>query len=263
MPGCHRRAVIVIRPLMGTVFRVTVPDRTTAAPVDEVFEWLQWVEAAFSTFRDDSEISRVARGELYVDDASIEVRHVLARCEELEEATGGRFSIRPGRRGGPGLDPAGLVKGWSVDEAALLLKRAGIEDFSIDAGGDVLCAGRPLDGADRWRVGIRHPDRPDDAIGAVVVIAGGAVATSGTYFRGDHIRGTAEQSLSSVTVVGPQLGTADALATAVFADQAKSLDWMQAFSDYGVLVMTTDGMLRWTENLNGMVMPDQGATGSP
>lgn len=256
--------MIVVRPLMGTVFRLAVPDDTSTAVIDEAFDWWREVEERFSTFRVDSEISRIGRGELSVDDASTDVRHVLARCEELEAATEGRFSIRPGREGGPGLDPAGLVKGWSVDEAALLLQRSGLSDFSIDAGGDVLCVGRPLDGARRWRIGIRHPDRPEDAVGAVVEIDHGAVATSGTYFRGEHIWGGAERTLASVTVIGPQLGTADALATAAFADQAASLDWMAAFPGYGVLVITADGLARWTADLEGVVVePAQGATGSP
>ncbi len=245
--------MIVIRPLMGTVVRIAVADGTPSGPIDEAFAWLAWVEATFSTFRTDSEISRIGRGELAPDDASIEVRHVLSRCAELELLSGGRFSIRPGRVGGPGLDPAGLVKGWSIDEAALLLQRAGVDDFSIDAGGDVLCVGRPPEG-DRWRVGIRHPDRPEAAVGAVVAITQGAVATSGTYFRGDHIWGSGDRRLASVTVVGPQLGTADALATAVFADQAASLDWVGAFPGYGVLVITLDGLVRWTTDLDGVVV---------
>lgn len=245
--------MIVARPLMGTIFRIAVPDGTPAAIVDDAFAWLDGAEAMFSTFLPGSEISRIGRGELAVADASPEVRDVLARCEEMVEATGGRFQIRPGRPGGPGLDPAGLVKGWSVDEAALLLLGRGVGDFSIDAGGDVLCVGRPLDGDDRWRVGIRHPDRPEDTLAAVVTIPHGAVATSGTYFRGEHIAAVAERTLASVTVIGPRLGTADALATALFADQARTLDWMADFPGYGVLVVGVDGSLRWTDDLDGIV----------
>ena len=125
-----------------------------------------------------------------------EVRQVLAHCAEIEEASGRRFAIRPGRPDGPGLDPAGLVKGWSVDEAAMILRGHGLRDFSIDAGGDVLCVGTPPDGG-RWRVGIRHPQRPDTAVAAVVEIESGAVATSGTYFRGEHIQTTGERTLAS------------------------------------------------------------------
>ncbi len=247
--------MIVSRPFMGTVFRIEVPDSPPTAVIGEVFDWWTHVEETFSTFIPESDISRIGRGELAESDASREVRHVLARCAEIEEASGGRFSIRPGRTGGPGLDPAGLVKGWSVDEAAMILLGHGLSDFSIDAGGDVLCVGRPPDG-ERWRVGIRHPEHPETAVAAVVEIDSGAVATSGTYFRGEHIRGKTAQALASVTIVGPQLGTADALATAVFADQARSLDWLRAFPGHGVLAITLDGKLRMTADLEGRVVVD-------
>ena len=49
----------------------------------------------------------------------------------------------------------------------------------------------------------------------------GAVATSGAYERGQHIvdprTGRPPRGVLSVTVVGPDLGTADAYATAAFA----------------------------------------------
>ncbi|HEX5631410.1 MAG TPA: FAD:protein FMN transferase [Acidimicrobiia bacterium] len=245
--------MIVSRPFMGTVFRIEVPDGTPDSVIGAAFAWWTHVEETFSTFIPESDISRIGRGELADADASREVRHVLARCAEIEEASGGRFSIRPGRPDGPGLDPAGLVKGWSVDEAAMILLGHGLSDFSIDAGGDVLCVGRPPDG-ERWRVGIRHPEHPETAVAAMVEIDSGAVATSGTYFRGEHIRGKAARALASVTIVGPQLGTADALATAVFADQAQALGWLGAFPGYGVVVITSDGKLRMTADLEGRVV---------
>jgi len=243
-----------VEKLMGTVFTITVfDDEVDPAAVDAAFSWLRHVEATFSTFRDNSEISRIGRGELDLDDASSDIRHVLARCEELEEASEGRFSIRPGRVGGPGLDPAGFVKGWSVDEAALALQIDGLTRFVIDAGGDVQCLGTPPDGH-RWRVGVRHPEDPDK-VGAVLRIREGAVATSGTYFRGEHIwgSGNGKQDVASVTVVGPSLGVADALATAIYGDRASSLAWMSRFPDYGVMLMTSEGLLKWTEPLDGIV----------
>jgi thiamine biosynthesis lipoprotein ApbE len=109
---------------------------------------------------------------------------------------------------------------------------------------------------------VRSPRRPDTAVVAVIEIRRGAVATSGTYFRGEHIRGSAARSLAGVTIVGPQLGTADALATAVFADQAESLDWLGAFPGYGVMVVTTTGLLRWTANLEGLIVVPASPGGS-
>jgi len=239
--------------VMGTVFAITVLDPIAASVVDDVVAWLHHVDDTFSTFRPQSAITRIGRGELDPSDAPPEVRHVLAWCEDFEEASDGRFSIRPGRPGGPGLDPAGYVKGWSVDEAALLLLDAGASNFMINGGGDVLCVGSPPDG-ERWRVGIRHPDDPW-FVGPVLAITGGAVATSGTYERGAHIRTTGSGATppASVTVAGPRLGTADALATAIFADGAASLGWVDRFPGYEVLLVTTDGRVQWTEGLDEAV----------
>lgn len=248
------RGVSHVQDLMGTVFTISVFDDVPAGIISAVFDWLRSVESTFSTFLDDSEISRFGRGEIDLDGLSSDVRHVLARCAELEDSTDGRFSIRSTRpTDGSRIDPAGFVKGWSVDEAALQLQAEGIERFVINAGGDVLCVGAPPEGG-RWSVGIRHPESLE-SLGAVLNVTGGAVATSGTYLRGDHIWGSRVGSgrITSVTVVGPSLGVADALATAVFGDQAPSLAWLSRFPEYGVLLMTADHRLQWTPSLDGLV----------
>jgi FAD:protein FMN transferase len=169
-----------------------------------VFTWLHWVDATFSTYRDDSEIVRLDRGEL--DDPHPHVREVLARCEELRRETGGYFDVRAGGR----LDPSGYVKGWAVQRAA---DRFGGRRFLIDAGGDVVLRGS-------WRVGIRHPYERD-RLAAAITVSDCAVATSGAYERGPHVldphTGRPASGLSSVTVIGRDLGTVDAYATAAFA----------------------------------------------
>ena len=168
-----------------------------------VFAWLRWVDATFSTYRDDSEISRLDRGEL--DDPHPLVREVLARCEELRAETGGYFDVRAGGR----LDPSGYVKGWAVQRAAAF----GCGRFLIEAGGDMVLRGS-------WRVGIRHPYERG-RLAAAITLSDCAVATSGAYERGEHIldpfTGRPATGLSSVTVIGRDLGTVDAYATAAFA----------------------------------------------
>jgi thiamine biosynthesis lipoprotein len=168
-----------------------------------VFAWLRWVDATFSTYRADSEISRLDRGEL--DDPHPLVQQVLARCEELRVETGGLFDVRAAGR----LDPSGYVKGWAVERAAAF----GRGRFLIDAGGDIVLRGT-------WCVGIRHPYEPGK-LAAAITAADCAVATSGAYERGPHIidprTGRPATGLSSVTVVGRDLGTADAYATAAVA----------------------------------------------
>jgi FAD:protein FMN transferase len=193
------------------------------------------VDATFSTYKEDSDISRLERGELELHDAHSDVAAVLGRCEEVREETRGYFDARAGDT----LDPSGLVKGWSVDRAGEILERAGARNFAVYAGGDILVRGRPEPGKG-WRVGIRHPHRAD-RMAAVVEAGDLAIATSGAYARGDHVldphTGRPPSGLLSVTITGPVLATADAYATAAFAMGAErgpawtaQLDGYEAFS---------------------------------
>src|SRR5215212_2197112 len=99
---------------------IDIDVRDAEVDVEPAFAWLREVDATFSTYREDSEISRLDRGELALADCRPEVDEVLTRCRALHDATGGYFSVRPDRR----LDPSGLVKGWAIDGAARRLARA-------------------------------------------------------------------------------------------------------------------------------------------
>jgi thiamine biosynthesis lipoprotein len=206
-----------------------------------VFDWLRFVDATFSTYKEDSEISRLNRGELALSDAHETVREVLARCEELREETGGYFDARaplPGR-----VDPSGLVKGWSVDRAGAILGAAGLRNYAVNAGGDMVLRGAALPD-DRWRVGIQHP-RLRDKIAKVVEANDLAVATSGAYARGDHVTDphTAKPpaGVLSVTITGPQLATADAYATAAFAMGEHGPAWTRQLPDgYEAMTILAD-----------------------
>lgn len=215
---------------------------------DRFFARIARLESLLSRFRPQSQISRIAAGRLHRDDADPAVREVLTRCEELRERTDGDFEHEPWRRGDEHdpsvvrLDVNGLAKGWIVEDAAMILRAEGIEEFFVNAGGDVVAtrpAGRPA-----WRVGIQHPaDR--DAVAAVLELSCGAVATSGTYERGNHLRGRAA-AVDSVTVTGPDLAVADALATASWASGAlRPTWWDRVAGDHGLLALGTDGRLRW------------------
>ena len=196
----------------------------------EVFAWLRGVDALFSTYRPDSEISRLDRGVLALPDADPLVREVLARCERLRAATGGYFDARASGR----LDPSGLVKGWAVERAGALLEARGARRFCISAGGDLMVRGGP------WRVGVRHPRRRR-RLAAALAVSDAAVATSGAYERGAHVvdphTGSPARGSASVTVVGPDLGTADAYATAAFAMGARGPAWTAGLEGYEAMTV--------------------------
>src|SRR4051812_46847154 len=104
--------------IMGMPIVVDVRDVDDAAALEPLFDWLRVVDARFSTYKEDSEISRLNRGELSIDAAHRDVREVVALCEELRVETDGFFDVRAGAE--DVLDPSGLVKGWSVDRAAAI-----------------------------------------------------------------------------------------------------------------------------------------------
>jgi len=222
--------------IMGTAVAIHGPDPTHPASV-EAMDHLRWVESTFSTFLADSQISRINAGTLDVDDSNDAVQDVLLRCELFSDATRGAFNHRVGKR----IDPAGYVKGWAVDGAAEILHHHGIENFMIWAGGDIRTCGHP-DGEEYWSIGIRNPWDETRAIDAVH-LRDGAIATSGRYERGDHIRGTGTDGLASLSVVGPRLAIADALATAVMSVGLGSAGWFSDFRDYQLIAVADDGRL--------------------
>jgi len=237
--------------VMGMAVSIDIRDPGAANDtVAEVVSWLHHVDATFSTYIDDSVISRLGRGELDIADASDEVRDVLRLCEEIRIDTDGAFDIfEVPAPNGTTLDPSGLVKGWSIELAATMLERSGCTNFCINAGGDIALRGQPTVG-EPWRIGIRHPEQIHEL--ATVVTASGplAVATSATYERGAHIidprtrQPTTE--LASVTVVGPDLTLADAYATAVFVMGLDGLEWILERPGYDAYAITHDAITTWT-----------------
>jgi thiamine biosynthesis lipoprotein len=246
-PPSQRRA----EEIMGTVVSIDVREPfVTPEVLDAVFDQLRAVDARFSTYKPDSEISRLARGELIEGDCSADVRHVLAACDHLAVTTAGAFDARRHRTDGA-LDPSGFVKGWALEEAAWLIDSAGGRNYWVNGGGDIVARGEAEPGR-AWRVGIRHPDEVD-RVAAVLAIRDRAVATSGNYERGDHIAdprsGAAPAGLRSVTVVGPGLAFTDAYATSIFVMGLPGLEWLDAYPEYAALAITDDDRVVWTPGM--------------
>lgn len=227
--------------VMGTVVSFDVRDVPAMLAHDAIAAAcrdLHRVDATFSTYREDSAIRRIDRGDLHLDDAGDDVRWILQRCERLREETNGWFDARATGK----LDPSALVKGWAVQRVSDQLSRAGLHDHCVTAGGDIACRGgaRP---ADHWRIGVQHP-LTADWVAAILELRGGAVATSGLYERGDHIidpvTGTTPGDILSVTVTGPDLGLADAYATAAFAMGADGPEWTTTLSGYEAMTILAD-----------------------
>jgi len=215
----------------------------TRAAVEGAFAVLRAVDATFSPFREDSELSRLRRGELALADTCDDMRLVEQLARTAVERTDGAFDPWRWR---DGYDPTGLVKGWAVSRVGELLR--GVDgDVLVNAGGDVLArsaSGQP------WVVGIEDP-RDRASVLATVRLVDGAVATSGPAARGAHIvdprTGLPAKGVVSATVVGPSIVWADVDATAAVVLSERAVAWTGTLHGTSGMLVLADGRVhRWS-----------------
>jgi thiamine biosynthesis lipoprotein len=251
-----------VEEVMGTVVSFVVPTSEVPAPgvtnaLNEACRILHEADAVFSTWNPGSPMSRLRRGELALGDAPSVLREVLAACQLARELSGGWFDpwAMPG-----GVDPTGLVKGWATQRAAIELQTAGITSAMINAAGDIAVLGEPEPGR-AWRVGIRDPRRPEQL--ACIVPVEGAIATSAHYERPGQVLDPRDRvpalGLRSATVVGPDLGMADALATGLLAAGAAGLPHVAALEGYSAYAVGAAGVIRVTPGFPPTTRPPSGS----
>jgi FAD:protein FMN transferase len=205
---------------------------------------LHELDELFSTWKPDSPMSRLRRGELQPPAVPAELHEVLRLCRRARHLSGGWFD--PWRMPG-GLDPTGLVKGWAVEQALAIVAASGSPAAMVNGGGDLAVLGE-APGGGAWRIGIRHPWRRDAL--ACVIEVHQAVATSGSYERGPHLvdprTGEPAEAAASATVTGPSLAIADALATALAVGGEQVLELLGDIAGYEGYLVTVDGSERMT-----------------
>ena len=223
--------------------------------VDRVDEYFHKVDQDFSTYKSESEVSGIRRGELEVADASEDVKKVWKLCEHAQELTLGAFD--PWKVEG-GFDPSGLVKGWAADVAAKMLVCAGVESVLINAAGDLVLRGGQLsEGGELkpWNIGISSPEDVNQIV-KTFDVNDGSVATSGDYEKGAHIvdphTGLIAIGARSASVVGPDGAICDALATALMVDGRDAQRWMgrPELAEYSFWVINRDDETAWSYGPN-------------
>jgi thiamine biosynthesis lipoprotein len=162
---------------------------------------------------------------------------------------------KPGMR----IDLGGIAKGHAVDRCISLLRELGVKQALVTAGGDSRMIGdrwgRP------WSIGVRDP-RNEDKLTAVIPLQDVAVSTSGDYqryFEEDGIRyhhiinptsGDSARALRSVTIIGPDATTTDALSTSVFVMGRESgLELINRMPDIDAILVDQKGQLYYSDNL--------------
>ncbi|MBT8048864.1 MAG: FAD:protein FMN transferase [Xanthomonadales bacterium] len=157
------------------------------------------------------------------------------------------------------LDFGGIAKGYAIDIAIQSLKKRGIKDAIVNAGGDLRAIGRHGDRP--WRIAVRNPS--GGIIGALEAGSDEAIFTSGNYerFRQDkesrypHIldprTGWPVKDVASVTVIASEGWLADAAATALIVGGLEEwLEVARALNLAQVLVVDENGKAYLTEKMD-------------
>ena len=136
------------------------------------------------------------------------------------------------------LDFGGYVKEYAVDVAANFCRGENVQGGLVNLGGDICIIG-PHPNGDAWKVGIRHPRKPDMPM-SFVLLANGGLASSGDYERFmvvDGIRyahilnpktGWPVNSLASASVYAEQCVVAGTSSTiAMLKGEEKGVAWLE------------------------------------
>ncbi len=216
---------------MGTVVGVTVvaegPDaeaRANAA-IEAAYDAVEAGEAALSEWRPTSATARMGAGARVPLTGPAE--ELFLFVDQLRRRSAGAFDVMWRTRGalthspegwaatGP-VDLGGVLKGWLNDRAAEALRRAGVDDFLLDAAGDVLAAG-DAEGGEGWEVEVWG----GRGRVATVTLHDEALSTSGNAGQPGHVTdartGKPVEGERVVSVVAPSGMIADGVATALFA----------------------------------------------
>lgn len=209
-------------------------------------QFLHLVDQIFSTYISTSQVSKLRNNEIEVEDTHPYLQKVWHSCLEIKELTDGAFDpwALPG-----GFDPSGYVKGWAADQISDQLINLGAKHIQVNAGGDISVRGGK-DANTAWKIGVAHPNQSDQ-VSKIYEITNGAIATSGTAERGDHIIDPFSKTIAvgarSATVTGPDAGMADALATALIVSGRDGASWFakNALAQYSCWVVDRHSDTAW------------------
>ncbi|NVO56258.1 FAD:protein FMN transferase [Rhodobacteraceae bacterium B1Z28] len=136
-----------------------------------------------------------------------------------------------------GINLSAIAKGYGIDAVATTLRDAGIEDYLVEIGGDLVAKGQN-DQDEAWRIGIEKPEAGAQSVQLIVSLDDLGMASSGDYknfFEQDGVRYShiidpttgrpITHHTTSVTVLADNAMMADAWATAMLAlGQEKGLE---------------------------------------
>lgn len=224
---------------MGMPISLDIPHCKNKSVFSACWQLCEQIDQQFSPYISTSEVSRIAIGSLLLQNASPTMQDIATLADGYDRQTNGYFSIYFNGV----FNPTGIVKAWAIKQLALYIEASGYGTYLINAGGDILCNSITKK---RWQLAISSPLNPNSTIGTITA-DNLAIATSGSYQKGAHIydpkTGTPTTALKSVTVIGPDIITADVYATALYAMGLNALPFAKTLVGYSSYIIDANNVL--------------------
>lgn len=210
---------------MGMPVIIDIPNFSDKPTFKKVFKYFKYIDEKFSPFKQNSEVTKINDKRLRKNKASEDMKKILDLSQKTKKETSGYFEITKNGF----INPSGIVKGWAIWETSKILDKSGCKNYCVEAGGDIQTKGRNEKG-ENWAIGIRNPFNKTQNV-KIVNLNGQGIATSGIYERGNHIynpNGNLDDSVISLTVIGPNIYEADRFATAAFAMGRDGINFIES-----------------------------------
>lgn len=228
--------------IFGTTWSVKWHEKANHPSISkfDIQRKLEDLDAIFSTWRSDSEISKFNQIHQKWTPVSSEFFYVLQAASSAYELTEGAFDPTVGRSvnrwgfgpdeklnmpmngvnqhfsfsdikfdpdqkrifkpEGVAIDLSAIAKGYAVDEVSSLLSTNKIHDFMVEIGGEVRVKGVKSSG-DRWAIGLEKPDPEARELYRILYLSDSSLATSGSYRNFRRVNG---KTLSHI--IDPETG---------------------------------------------------------
>lgn len=238
-----REPVAVSRELLGLIVRALAFSELTDGAFDITY-------ASAGQYYDYRKGIRPSTQQLQQALPAIDYHHV-----QVDAEAGTVAFTYPGVR----IDLGGIAKGYAVDRSIAILRRAGVKNALVSAGGDTRVIGERWGRA--WKVGIRDP-RKRDGIVTMIPLKDLAISTSGDYerfFEEDGVRyhhilnpgtGTSARGVHSASIIGGTATTTDALSTSLFVmGVEKGLRLIDSLPDVEAVIIDGQGRMHYSAGL--------------
>lgn len=218
--------ITVKKVVMGMPATIAIADDTAKKKdVNKIFRYWDTLDKQFSTYKKDSEVEKINRGEIQFKNYSLLMKKIMRLALKTKKDTHGYFDVFFQGR----FDPSGIVKGYAIYEGSKMLKKMGYKNYYVEIAGDIDARGKNQDGKP-WSIGIKNPFNQNEIV-KVLKIKNRGVATSGNYIRGNHIYNPVDKArknnVASITVIGSNVYEADRIATAAFAMGEKGIQFIE------------------------------------